>query len=280
MKITLHDDAGTFLERARDWLEEAEAENNVVLGVAADLANKRVTWLENRPFFASVEDGEGVVGCAFRTPPYPVGMTRMPLEAVPLVVEGLVERYEEVPGFLGTREVAEAAARAWVGRVGGSFELRMPHRIYRLDEVTPPRAVPGTMRLARPDELPLILEWEEAFARDAHMPTRVSPERQAEWVSEGQLFLWEDQEPVSMTVAQGRTRHGIRVAYVYTPTERRGKGYASALVAGVSQAMLDGGLDFCVLYTDLRNPTSNRIYQEIGYRPLCDVVDVVIRNRG
>jgi predicted GNAT family acetyltransferase len=77
-----------------------------------------------------------------------------------------------------------------------------------------------------------------------------------------------------MAVAKGATRHGTRVGYVYTPPERRRRGYASALVAQVSQRMLSDGFRFCVLYTDLSNPTSNAIYARLGYEPIADVVDV------
>lgn len=58
---------------------------------------------------------------------------------------------------------------------------------------------------------------------------------------------------------------------MYTPPERRGRGYASNNVAAASQAQLDSGLRFLFLYTDLSNPTSNRIYRDIGYQPVCDV---------
>jgi predicted GNAT family acetyltransferase len=73
--------------------------------------------------------------------------------------------------------------------------------------------------------------------------------------------------------AHGRTRAGTRIGYVYTPPEARRRGYASALVAEVSQTMLERGCDFCVLYTDMSNPTSNGIYQTIGYRLIEQVRD-------
>jgi predicted GNAT family acetyltransferase len=85
------------------------------------------------------------------------------------------------------------------------------------------------------------------------------------------LYVWEDQEPVSMVGYAGPTPNGIRVSAVYTPPERRNRGYASAGVAALSQMLLDGGRRFCFLFTDLANPTSNRIYQQIGYRAVCDV---------
>jgi hypothetical protein len=86
------------------------------------------------------------------------------------------------------------------------------------------------------------------------------------------LALWEvDGSPVSMAGYTGPTPHGIRVSYVYTPAEHRRKGYASACVAALSQQLLDRGFDFCFLFTDLHNPTSNHIYQQIGYQPVVDV---------
>lgn len=55
------------------------------------------------------------------------------------------------------------------------------------------------------------------------------------------------------------------------PPEQRGLGYARACVAGLSQQLLDRGFKYCFLFTDLRNPTSNHIYQQIGYRQVSDV---------
>jgi predicted GNAT family acetyltransferase len=63
----------------------------------------------------------------------------------------------------------------------------------------------------------------------------------------------------------------VRIGPVYTPPEARNRGYASALVAAISQAQLDAGRRFCFLFTDLANPTANHIYQAIGYEPVRDV---------
>ena len=84
-------------------------------------------------------------------------------------------------------------------------------------------------------------------------------------------YIWEDGGPVSMLQATGATPHGIRIGAVYTPPELRRRGYASALTAAASQAELDRGRRWCFLFTNLANPTSNRIYQAIGYRPIRDL---------
>jgi hypothetical protein len=62
----------------------------------------------------------------------------------------------------------------------------------------------------------------------------------------------------------------VTVSAVYTPREQRQHGYASALVARLSQHLLDMGYEFVTLFTDLENPTSNAIYQKIGYHPVID----------
>jgi predicted GNAT family acetyltransferase len=60
----------------------------------------------------------------------------------------------------------------------------------------------------------------------------------------------------------------VRVSGVYTPVEERGHGYASANVAAISARALDAGALACMLFADKANPTSNKIYQAIGYRPV------------
>ena len=85
------------------------------------------------------------------------------------------------------------------------------------------------------------------------------------------LLLWEvEGTAVSMAGYSGPTPNGIRVAWVYTPPENRGKGFAGACVAALSQKLLDDGRKFCFLYTDLANPISNHVYQKIGYEPVTD----------
>jgi uncharacterized protein len=81
--------------------------------------------------------------------------------------------------------------------------------------------------------------------------------------------------PRSMAAVVRRTPRGSGIAALYTPPEHRGRGYATALVATLSRGDMERGSAFCFLHTDLANPTSNRIYQRIGYRPVCDVVDLV-----
>ncbi|MBW3589374.1 MAG: GNAT family N-acetyltransferase, partial [Actinobacteria bacterium] len=125
------------------------------------------------------------------------------------------------------------------------------------------------------EELDLIVSWFKGFNRDISAEPideeRIKRFTESLFTTEDRkVYLWEDGEPVSMAVHSGPTPNGLRVAIVYTPPDKRRNGYASACVAAVSQVILDSGRTFCFLYTDLANPTSNHIYMEIGYEPVCD----------
>jgi predicted GNAT family acetyltransferase len=62
----------------------------------------------------------------------------------------------------------------------------------------------------------------------------------------------------------------VRVMAVYTPREYRARGYAGAATAAVTRSALDAGVTDVVLFTDLSNPTSNALYQRLGYTPIED----------
>ena len=85
--------------------------------------------------------------------------------------------------------------------------------------------------------------------------------------------MWEGQ-PVSLAGFGGPTPNGLRIGPVYTPPQHRGHGYGSAVTAAASHVALDRGKRFCFLYTDLANPTSNAIYERIGYVRVCEAAMV------
>lgn len=275
LTVVGHADAGAFLRRAGGWLGRWEDEHNLILSLAALLAGAPPSPGPDGYFFATVEERGHVRGCVFRMPPYKMGVTRMPLAAAPLVARAAAQRYDTLPAVFGPREEARAVGRAWADLKALEARDGLPQRMYRLDQVVFPRGVNGQMRRGVADDLPCVHRWGAGFAEDAGEAFASTAEARARWILEGRLFLWEDEgEAVSMAMVAGRTARGARIGYVYTPRDRRGRGYASALVAALSQRQVDEGADFCVLYTDLTNPTSNAIYPRVGYRPLMDLMDV------
>src|SRR5262249_10093117 len=157
----------------------------------------------------------------------------------------------------------------WSRRTGVGARTSMSQGVYELERVKPLPVVPGSARLTTAHDRELAVRWFIAFAEEAHhqgAPGTDDAEemfdRRLSSPSAGSL-LWENGgAPVSMAGWGGPTPNGIRVSLVYTPPEFRGRGYATALTAELSQGLLDGrlfegGRRFCFLYTDLANPTSN-----------------------
>ena len=273
-ELVRHAGPGDFLQRAESWLLVSEAEHNLHLSLAYVRRDAGATGAD--VLFGTVEQDGDLVGCVIRTPPHKLLITSMPPEAAPDIVGPVAELYDEIPAVLGPADSAVAVASAWTALKGGGWETGMQQRIYRLDQVEPVRPVPGAMRLATMDDLELLTDWGTGFARDAGHAFLLAREQVNRMIERQDLHIWQDESPASMAVAQGATPNGCRIGYVYTPPELRGRGYASALVARLSQRMLDSGMTFCVLYTDLGNPTPNAIYQRIGYNAICDVRDIDI----
>jgi predicted GNAT family acetyltransferase len=272
-------DVEAFLARAGDFLAAHEAENNLMFGICSNLRANPTLFPEPARFAVVVGDaGDGgqdrIVAAALQTPPHRLVLSHLEdLGAVDAVADALTG--EALPGVLGAGPAARRFAERWAARTGGSFEPRMAERIYRLSSVRPARPAEGRMRIAEPPDRGLIAAWVSAFADEALGETIEDPEEWAtRWIArQGRtMYLWEvGGRPVSMCGAGGATPTGIRIGPVYTPPDERGHGYASSLVAGASQAQLDAGRRFLFLFTDLANPTSNKIYQAIGYEPVADV---------
>jgi uncharacterized protein len=168
---------------------------------------------------------------------------------------------------------------AWRARSGRSPTAVMRQRVYELTQVAPVAAVSGALRAATAADTDLVMEWVAAFEQEAlaavlpQSPLAVTTRR----IAAGELFLWCDPEPRAMAGWARPTARAVAVNGVYTPVAWRRRGYATACVAELSARLLRKGFEFCVLYTDLANPTSNAIYSRIGYRPVKDFVMYALR---
>lgn len=178
---------------------------------------------------------------------------------------------KQLPGVSGLIEEVDAFLQAWQALTGQGYRLTRAMRVHRLTQVQPTASVSGYLRSATVADRPLLLQWFPAFGAEIGEKMIEDPEKLFElWLKKGSIYLWEDGEPVSWASGSQSLPTGARIGPVYTPPEHRRKGYATACVAALSQKLLDDGCDRCYLFTDLANPTSNHIYWEIGYRPLCD----------
>ena len=197
-------------------------------------------------------------------------------------IEALADGVEEdLPGAVGATPEIEAFAEAWTRSRNLHWSTRFSQRIFALDAVVPPRPCPGAARVADEGDRALLVDWLRAFSIEAlgeDEPDETALEENVEHklvAADAAYVLWTvDGEPVSCAGYGSSTPSGTRVGPVYTPPEHRGRGYASAVTAHVSTDRLAAGRRFCFLHTDLANPTSNRIYADLGYRPVCDSLQV------
>jgi uncharacterized protein len=178
-----------------------------------------------------------------------------------------------VPGVLAPQEIARSFAEAWVTAAGGGYRLRMAQRVHELRTVQlPAGSVPGALRVATLADFEPVYNWARAFFQEALGEENPDQVRLLveQRLAAGDFVLWEDGKPVSMAMRTRPGGRGVSVSAVYTPPEQRRKGYATACVAALSRRLLASGYDYCALFTDLANPTSNDIYYQIGYRPVAD----------
>jgi predicted GNAT family acetyltransferase len=269
--IQSHPDHRAFAHAATDFLMRDEAFYCLPIGLLDYLRRVETANPEDR--FWTIHEGSDVAGIAWWTPPRPLGFSRMPENALGAFLAYLQEQGVRPSGVILPTEMSERVFQWFLERAGLSSEHDTGLRVFRLDKVTRPRSVSGSMRVVQENDCPLVEEWIHRFNEDCHLVATREDARQAaeRLISDRSLFLWEvDGRPVTMTGISGKTPHGIRVNAVYTPPELRGRGFASQLVADVSQAQLDAGNRYCFLFTDLANPTSNSIYQKLGYRPVGD----------
>jgi len=273
MKVVTYAQAGDFLDVALEALLQEEEKNNLILGIALRVREGR-SYGQDGPLFLTAHDGNTLIAAAIRTPPYNMILHCQEdrLDALDAIAAHLIETGQLIPGVNGTVEIASAFAECWKCHTGQSSYVRMSQRIYTLTEVTAPTNVPGHMRWAHEKDIAPLSNWFLGFCDEAvpDAPPANPEENVRQFMTAGKLAVWDDDGMVSMTGSSRGTPNGKTISVVYTPPEHRGKGYASGCVSALSQWLLDDGNRFCTLYTDLSNPTSNKIYQNVGYRPIVD----------
>jgi uncharacterized protein len=274
MRVIRHSTPQSFQQKAFPYLMQREATHNLILGVVSRFAE----GFPENAYFAHVEDDMGkVVAAAMLTPPNGAILSAVTDKAaISVLVEDYAAVYDRLPSALGSIEDTKAFVELWHERTGQSYTLHMQQAIYQLNKVIPVQNASGEYRVATVNERELMLDWALAFAFEA-LGEKLDRDEYGKLIDrklENNLtnclrLWWDNGQPVAMITSTRPTPNGVTVTMVYTPPDLRGRGYASALTAAISQELLDSGKKFCFLYTDMSNPTSNKIYQNIGYELVC-----------
>ena len=283
MELEEHADAPAFVVAAASVLDADEARHNLIYGICSTLVDVPDAYPEARLW--TIRD-DSVVGAALMTPPFNIVVAR-PLdeESLRFAEHALHERSLRPPGVTGAIPEVDVFADAWQRLAGVGKRLRMSQGVYAAERANAPAGVAGGPRTADLDDRELVVEWLRAFQDEAledapHIDLEAAVERRLKSETNGFVFWAEGSKPVSLCGYGGRTPHGVRIGPVYTPPEHRRRGYGSAVTAHVTKQQLESGLDYCFLYTDLANPTSNRIYMQIGYERVCDSAEYAFERPG
>ena len=278
MNVTRYDTAEAFLQVAQPLLMTAEAENNLLLGVAQGIARNPAAAKD--PYLATVGNETGVLACAVHVAPFKLVITRANREPIAALARDVFEAVPQLDGVTGPSRSADDFSLAWSKLSGVEPVLGMRLRIHETRKVVDSDrpSPPGHFRPAAPADLNLLAKWTEVFVSEARIAEPVDASRVVEdAIRRGRLHVWEDPAPVSMAAWTGKTPSGVRINFVYTPRELRGKGYGTACVKALTKQQLEEGNAFCWLYTDLSSAASPNIFKRVGYWPVSDVSEYYLK---
>jgi predicted GNAT family acetyltransferase len=278
MNVTRYETAEAFLEVAQPLLMMAEAENNLLLGVAHGIARNPAAAKD--PYLATVGNDTGVLACAVHIAPFKLVITRANRAPIAALARDVFEAVPHLNGVTGPSRSVDDFSLAWSKLSGIEPVLGMRLRIHETRRVVDsdlPSAA-GHFRPAALADLNLLAKWTEVFVSEARIAEPLDALRVVEnAITGGRLHVWEDARPVSMAAWTGKTPNGVRINFVYTPRELRGKGYGTACVKALTKEQLERGNAFCWLYTDASSAASPNIFKRIGYWPVSDVSEYYLK---
>ncbi|MBT2479380.1 GNAT family N-acetyltransferase [Streptomyces sp. ISL-94] len=277
MTWTFTSDLTAYLAAAGPAVTAQPVSNTLLLTVADRLKRQGIhAYGSADPLFGwwTGPDGTAAAGLLC-TPPFPLQLGAAPEEAVRALGEALSTEplLAKLHGINARRRDAEALARAW----GRPTRVAEETRLYRLAGLVAPDPAPaGRARLATEADMPLLLDWIEAFHAEVGGPGSANEAGLRHRISYGGILLWERAgTPVSLASFNRPIGSAARVGPVYTPPALRGRGYAAGVTHTASEAAYAAGASEVLLFTDLANPTSNGIYLRLGYTPVEDRTEVV-----
>ncbi|MFI1163270.1 GNAT family N-acetyltransferase [Streptomyces sp. NPDC020801] len=268
-------DVDSFLARAGDFLHSRPALHTIPLTVTEALRTRGPhAYGAEDPVFGILERAGEVRATYFRTPPHRLSLTPLTPDESDTLAAHLAALGLPVPGVSADRDTAAAFAEAWQRHTGATPTLHERQRLYRLGTLTAPEPRPeGWSRVAGGQDRDQLICWHREFAAALGAAPSADAGSWADTrIAHGRITLWgtPDGTPVSMAGVTPMVAGQIRVAPVYTPAHLRGRGYAGAATVDASRAALVAGAAEVLLFADLANPTSNGLYQRIGYRPVTD----------
>lgn len=271
MNIKRYSSSETFLNAIEAFLYQEVQLNNLMLGILHRLNRESAN---EDDLFLHIQDG-ALELVAMMSGLYIILYANTTDERLyEALIDYLDVHHIDYPGVIGPVLYADAFKAAFEAKTSTPMHTAMKQRIFVNDNVVPYSTLDAPIRVARAQDNQLIKQWIKGFLDDiqeAYTPQSID-ERLNRLIENQSLYvLVHDDQLVSMAAGIRPMGKGISVGYVYTPPQLRNNGFATACVQKLTAHYLKT-CNYCTLYTDLANPTSNSIYQKIGYRPVGDSV--------
>jgi hypothetical protein len=277
LTLNRHPDARAFLTRAEQWLAAREIEHAVVLQSARQ-ARANDTHYERPMYWTTLEDDGRIVGCAYRTPPFKVGVTALPEAAIAPLVADLAATYPgAIGGFSGPEPAVSALARSWVRERGGSWAVNTSGRLLSFASsgtaasAEPPAA--GMLRLASAGDAALAQSWGAAASIDSGIAA-LDGNLCMQLLGAKMLYFWADDQPRCMIGLLRETRDSAAVGIVYTPAAFRGQGFATAAMGALNRLLDERGVRNRYLWIDPKSDAANALARKLGCGFVYDSLDV------
>jgi RimJ/RimL family protein N-acetyltransferase len=231
--------------------------------------------------FLSAWDGLHFLGAVVRISPHAVLASGLPAAAAPEAARILAQAGYQTASISGLTANAVAFADAWRAVTKANAKVVLEEQLLRLGTLHPPTGVAGAARPANRNDLPVLTDWFDQFHVEA-FGAAADPDRQRDFVdrilrSGSHVVVWiAEGTPVSMARLHPIVASMVRIGPVFTPPAKRGQGFGSAVTAAAAHHARLAGAEHVVLFTDLANPVSNKIYQQIGFEPVARAVEITV----
>jgi len=275
LELHRHLDARAFLNRAEPWLLTREIEHAGVLQSARQ-ARANDTLYQRPIYWATFEDLGQLIGCAYRTPPYKVGVTVLPDTAIAPLVADLAATYSgPIGGFSGPDPTVTLLANAWVERRGGSWSLNTRGRLLSFSGSagTDAETKKGVLRLAGANDTALAQSWGAAASLDSGIAA-LDGDLCVHLLRAKLLYFWGDDQPRCMIGLMRETRDSVAIGIVYTPAAFRGLGYGTAALRALNHLLDERGVKNRYLWADPKNDGAQALATMLGCRFVYDSLDI------
>ena len=273
-KLKTYKNSKDYLQESASILELKELENNLILGICNSLLDN----LKNNEeyYFVNLFQDDKIIASSIKTSTKVIVFSSSENK---LDIKEISNFYTnnkiDVDGVIGETITAETFAEFYHKKI-----LRVkPLLIQKLIKTNDIAISEGYFETCAVNDTELLANWTSDFFEEEELIPKKSFTEIENTVKNllktKDFFCWKNKgQIVSIAAILRKTKNIGIVGLVYTPKEFRGNGYASSCVKKLSEYIIENGFSYCGLFTDKANPTSNKIYKQIGYETISEFKNI------